>query len=67
MRNMSLYLSICNTNKKYMKNYDKNKNSSYIQYENNLYAWAMPQKFPVINFVWIKDNSQLNEDFIKKL
>ena len=31
---------------KYMKNYDKNKESSYIQFldANNLYGWAMFQK-----------------------
>ena len=49
-----------------MKYYDKNKESSYIQYwdVNNLYGWAMPQKLPVNNFEWIKDTSQFNEDFI---
>ena len=39
-------------NNKYMKNYDKNKESSYTQYldTNNLYEWAMSQKLPVHGF-----------------
>ena len=43
-------------NKKYMKNYDKNKESSYIQYSdaNNLYGWATSQKLPVNGFKWKK-------------
>ena len=50
-----------------MKNYDKNKNLSYIQYwdVNNFYSWAMLQKLPVNNFEWIKNTSQFNENFIK--
>ena len=56
-------------NNKYMKNYDKNIESSYIQYldANNLYGWAIFQKLPVNDFKWVKqeDLSQLNEDFIK--
>ena len=50
-----------------MKYYDKNKESSYIQYwgVNNLYGWAMSQKLPVNIFEWIKDTSQFNEDFIR--
>ena len=54
-------------NNKYMKNYDKNKESSYIQYldANNLYGWAMSQKFPVHGFKWINDVTRIDEQFIK--
>ena len=55
------------SNNKYMKEHDKNKEWSYLQYwhVNNLYGWAMSQKLPVNNFEWMKDTSQLNEDFIR--
>ena len=35
-----------------MKNYDKNNESSYIEYldANNLYGWAMSQKLPINGF-----------------
>ena len=54
-------------NNKYMKNYDENKESSYIQYlvANNLYGWAMSQKLPVNGFKWVNDVSEINEEFIK--
>ena len=54
-------------NKKCMKGYDKNKESSYIQYwdANNLYGLAMSQKLPINNFEWIKNAFQFNEDFMK--
>ena len=50
-----------------MKDYDKNKESSYIQYwdVNNLYGLAMSQTLSVNNFKWIKDTSRFNEHFIK--
>ena len=50
-----------------MKDYDQNKDSSYIQYwyVSNLYGWAMSQKFPVNNFEWIKITTKFNGDFIK--
>ena len=43
-------------NNKYMKSYDKNKESSYIQYldANNFYGWAMTQKLPLDGFKWKK-------------
>ena len=52
---------------KYMKNYTKNIESSYLVYldANNLYGWAMSQKLPVDSFKWIKKLSEFNEDFIK--
>ena len=54
-------------NKKYMKNYDKNKESSYIQYlnANNLYGWAMSQKLPVNGFKLLKNVTEIDEKFIK--
>ena len=57
-------------NNKYLKDYDKNQKSSYLQYwdaNNNLYGWLMSQKLPVRNFGWIKDTSQFHEDLIKKI
>ena len=50
-----------------MKDYDEDKELSCLKYwdANNLYGWAMPQKLPVNNFVWIEGISQFNKDFIK--
>ena len=54
-------------NNKYMKDYDENKEPSYIMYMdyNNLYGEAMSQKLPVDGFGWVEDLSVIDEDFIK--
>ena len=58
-------------NNKYMKNYNSNEESSYIQCldTNNLYGWAMSKKLPVNRFKWINNNETtgpvINEEFIK--
>ena len=36
-----------------------------INLKNNSYGWAMSEKFPVNNFGWIENTSQLNKYFIK--
>ena len=61
-------------NNKYMKNYNNNEESSYIQYldANNLYGWAISKKLPVNGF-WadtsetsaLARNNIINEEFIK--
>ena len=56
-------------NNKYMKNYNKDEESSYIQYldANNLYGWAMSKKLPVNGFRWPDSDeiNEINEEFIK--
>ena len=58
-------------NNKYLKNYNKNIETSFIEYldANNLYRWAMSQKLPVNDFKWVKQEelSNFNENFIKKM
>ena len=54
-------------NNKYMKDYDKKKKPSYIQYldANNLNGKAMTEKLPVSGFKWMEDISKIDEDFVK--
>ena len=52
-----------------MKNYDKNTESSYLEYldANKLYGWVMSPKFRVDGFKWIEKDDLLkfDENFIK--
>ena len=54
-------------NNKYMKNYHKNIESSYLMYldANNLHGWAMSQRLPVNSFEWMEQLSEFDERFIK--
>ena len=54
-------------NNKYMKNYDKNIESSFIVCldANNLYGYPMCKKLPVSDFKWIDDLSTFTENHIK--
>ena len=57
------------TNNKCMNNYNKNEESSYIQYldANNLYGWVMSKELPVNSFRWLDSDeiNKINEEFIK--
>ena len=56
------------TNNKYIKDYDKNKESSYLMYwdVNNLCEWAMSWKLLVEDFIWARNTSKFNKNFIKR-
>ena len=52
---------------KHMKDFDKNKESSYFKYfdVNNLHCWEMSQTLPADGFKWVEDLSEFSKDFIK--
>ena len=57
-------------NNKYMKRYNKDKESSYVQYldANNLYGWAMSKTLPTNRFKWLdtlETSNKIDEEFIK--
>ena len=55
-------------NNHYMKDYDKRKESSNIQYldANNIYGAAMSKKLPIKGFKWLDDIERIDEEFIKE-
>ena len=55
-------------NNKYIKNYDKNEESSYRKCcdVNYLYGLVMSQKLPVNDFKWVEDISKFDQVFIKR-
>ena len=66
-----IYLAVnryAHANNHYMKDYDKTKESSYIQYldANNLYGASMSKKLPIKGFKWFDDIERIDEEFIKE-
>ena len=53
-------------NSKYMKNYDKNKESFLIYVDaNNLYGWTITKKLQVDGSKWVDDLMMFTEGFMK--
>ena len=50
-----------------MKDYDKNKESSYLKYwdVNNLYGCTLSEKLLVDGFKWVENTSHCNNHFIE--
>ena len=62
-------LKYAKANNRYMKDYDENIASSFLEYldANNLCGWPMSEKLPVGDFKWIEKSnlSKFDESFIK--
>ena len=60
-------LRYAKANNKYMKDYNKDEESSFLEYlyANNLYGLAMSEPSPVNGFDWVEDLSKIDEDLIK--
>ena len=54
------------TSNKFMKNYDKNKESLYLNYRDTkkLHGWPMSQKLPLGSFKWVENTSKFSKDFL---
>ena len=62
-------LTYAKAKNKYMKDYNKDEEESFLQYDdaNNIYGFAMIQPLPVDGFKFIKNVSKVDEDFKKAL
>ena len=60
-------LRYAKANNKYMKDYNKDEESSFLEYlyASNLYGLAMSEPSPVNGFDWVEDLSKIDEDLIK--
>ena len=54
-------------NNKYIKNYDKNKESLNLKYWDviNSNGWAISQRLPLCGIIYVEETTQFNSDFIK--
>ena len=68
MKNVLLFTDMMKANNKYMKDFDKNKESSHPNHSNstNLYGWAMSHKSPVDIFKWVETTPQFSKKFVEK-
>ena len=64
---MSGNIRYAEVNNKYIKNYDENKESSFLEYldANNLYGWAISEPLPVRDLKRVKNVSKIDKEFIK--
>ena len=60
-----MYSKNAKANKKYMRNYDKNRESSFLIYDDANNGWSMYKKLPVGDFEWVDDWSIFTEDVIR--
>ena len=60
-------LRYAKANNKYTKDYNKDEEESFLQYDdaNNLYGFAVIQPLPVDGFKFVKNVSKIDQDFIK--
>ena len=62
-------LRYAKANNKYMKDYNKDGEESFLQYNDadNLHRFAISEPLPTDGFEWMKDLSKIDEDFIKTI